>query len=94
MRPSQYQLWLRQEFNDGHLHLAYDYMISYKPGVQHANADILNRLPLPDAPTSVPIPGDTVFLIDTLENSPVTAVNIKMWTNRDPLVSKVRDMVL
>ena len=33
--------------------------------------------------------------MDALKNSPVTAVNIKIWTNRDPFfVSKVRDMVL
>ena len=73
---------------------AYDFVISYKPGEQHANADVLSRLPLPDAPTSVPTPGDTVFLMDALENSPVTVVNIKMWTNRDPLLSKVCDVVL
>ena len=60
---------------------AYDYVISYKPGEQHANADISSHLPLPDAPTSVPTPGDTAFLMDALENSQVTAANIKMWTN-------------
>ena len=29
---------------------AYDYVIQYKAGAEHANADILSQLPLPDAP--------------------------------------------
>ena len=31
----------------------YDYTIAYKPGVQHENADLFSRLPLPDIPTTV-----------------------------------------
>lgn len=38
---------------------AYNYMISYKPGENHANADVISRL------------------------------QIKTWTNRDPLLFKV-----
>ena len=69
-------------------------MISYKPGENHANADILSCLPLPEIPKSVPTPGDTVFLMDALQNAPVTAAQIKTRTNRDPLLSKVHNMVL
>ena len=42
---------------------AYDYQIVYKPGSKHANADSLSRLPLPEEPTEVPVPGDTILVI-------------------------------
>ena len=73
---------------------AYDYDIAFKPGAQHANADVLSRLPLPDHPPSVPLPQETVFLMETLQMSPVTAKQIKFWTSHDPILSKVRDRVL
>ena len=72
---------------------AYDYSISYKPGADHINADVLSRLPLPEAPSDIPIPGETILLLDTLQG-PVTATQIKHWTDRDPLLSSVRKMVL
>ena len=71
----------------------YEYDIMYKPGKQHCNADMLSRLPLETAPKDVPVPGDTVVLLETLQSSPVTAKLIKTWTNRDPTLSKVRDLV-
>ena len=40
---------------------AYDYQIRYKPGKDNSNADLLSRLPLPESPTSVPLPGETIF---------------------------------
>ena len=72
---------------------AYDYSISYKPGEKHANADLLSRLPLPDTVTDVPLPGETVLLMETLQTSPVTAEQIKTWTDQDPVLSRVRNLV-
>ena len=68
---------------------AYNYSINYKPGKVNSNADVLSHLPLPDSPKSVSIPGETVLLMDLLETSIITAAQIKSWTNRDPVLSKV-----
>ena len=73
---------------------AYKYQIRYKPGKDNSNADVLSRLPLPESPSTVPLPEETVFLMDTLQASPVNATQIKNWTNTDPVLSHVRDLVL
>ena len=73
---------------------AYNYTISYKPGAQHANADSLSRLPLPESPVKTSPPADIILLMDTLQASPVTAQHIRKWTDRDPLLSRVRTLVL
>ena len=73
---------------------AYSYDIEYKAGSQHANADSLSRLPLPDAPTHVPLPPETVLLFETLGTSPVTASEIKCWVDEDPILSRVRNYVM
>ena len=72
----------------------YNYTINYKPGEAHANADSLSRLPLPDAPSQVPVPPETVLLMQGLDSSPVTFTQIKQWTAKDPLISKVLDFLL
>lgn len=72
---------------------AYDYSIIYKPGKEHANADLLSRLPLPDTITDVPLPGETVLLMETLQTSPVTADQIRRWTDRDPVLAQVKNFV-
>ena len=55
---------------------------------------MLSRLPLPESPSSAPLPGETVFLMETLQTSPVDVTMIRTWTNSDPLLAHVRDVVL
>ena len=40
---------------------AYDYALTYRPGPEHSNADLLSRLPLPDTPYEVPLPQQAVI---------------------------------
>ena len=72
---------------------AYDYTITYKPGKEHANADSLSRLPLPQAPLHTPPPGDIILLMETLQASPITATQVRLWTSRDPCLSRIRTLV-
>ena len=71
---------------------AYNYGICYRPGADHANG--LSRLPLPDHVTEVPVPGDVLFVFQTLEGTPVRAAQIRQWTDMDPVLSRVRRNVL
>lgn len=73
---------------------AYDYKIKFKAGSENANADLLSRLPLPETPTRVPEPGETVLLMEVLDSTLVTATRIKSWTEKDPILSQVKDMIL
>ena len=55
---------------------------------------MLSRLPLPESPPDVPLPGETILLLEQLQSSPITAGQIKKWTNQDPVLSRVRNNVL
>ena len=59
---------------------AYQYTIEYKKGSEHSNADSLSRLPLPHQPAKVPLPGELLLLMNTINASPVLAKHIKSWT--------------
>ena len=69
---------------------AYDYRVEYKRADQIQNADGLSRLPLPESPTSVPIPGEMILLLENLELVSLKPEKIKRWTDRDPILSQVR----
>ena len=60
---------------------ACNYHIEYKAGSDHSNADMLSRLPLPNSPADVPIPGEIILLMDMLHSLPVTAKQISRWTD-------------
>ena len=72
---------------------AYTYNIQYKEGSQNANADAFSRLPLSDTPTSTPVPGETILLMELLENTPVRAEEIKKWTRRSPGLARVLNFI-
>ena len=72
---------------------AYNYKVQYVPGREHANADVFSRLPLPVQPKEVPMPEELVFLMESLEISPVTVKQIKAWTDHDPILATVRRFV-
>ena len=42
---------------------AYHYNIEYKPGKHNGNADMLNRFLLPETPTDILIPSETILVI-------------------------------
>jgi hypothetical protein len=67
---------------------AYDYTIRYRPGRGHANADLFSRLPLPETLRDVPMPADTVLLMETLHSTPVHFKQIKIWT--DSVLARVK----
>ena len=69
---------------------AYDYSIVYKPGKEHSNADMLSRLPLPSYPGEVPVPTETVLLMECMQTGPLKVSMIRRWTDRDPILAKVR----
>ena len=74
---------------------AYSYTMEFKAGKLQANADALSRLPLQNSERDVPIPGDTVLLLETLDQSDsvVSVSSIRNWTNKDPVLARVRDAV-
>lgn len=75
---------------------AYKYRMEFRAGKEQGNADGLSRLPLKEFPRDVPIPGDTVLMLQSLSDasSVVTATAIRKWTDKDPVLSLVRRMVL
>ena len=58
-----------------------------------AHADGLSRLPLPHKPSSVPVPGDLILLINHLSECIITVNHIKAWTEKDLVLSRVRRLV-
>ena len=71
-----------------------DYQIKFRSGQDNGNADLLSRLPLPESPIKIPDPGETILLMEALDSSVITASQINTWTAKDPVLAKVKDMLL
>ncbi|XP_041475767.1 uncharacterized protein K02A2.6-like [Lytechinus variegatus] len=73
---------------------AYEYEIKYKAGEKNSNADALSRLPLESTIPDPPIPGDIILLMDTLDRTPITPSRARSLTDKDPILSRVRNFIL
>ena len=67
----------------------YEYTLQFRPINEHANADALSRLPLPEKPEHLPVPAEHVLLIEHLSEAPLSAAQLKIWTAKDPLLPQV-----
>ena len=72
---------------------AYNYYIVYRPGSKLANSDCLSTLPMPQSVPTHQVPGDTIMLLEKMDEFPVNVSQIRTWTNKDPLLSRVRKLV-
>jgi hypothetical protein len=72
---------------------AYQYSITYKKGSLNNCADALSRLPLPTTVKSTPIPRETIFLMNYLNSTPITGEEIRQWTSKDRVLSRVFDWI-
>ena len=69
---------------------AYDYSCEYRSGENMCYADVMIRLPLNDQERDeVPLPTEVVFLLQTLDYSPITSKQIRIMTRRNPVLSKI-----
>ena len=71
----------------------YKYTLQFRKTEAHCNADALSHLQLPTAPKEVPVPPELVLLMQHLQQLPVTADHIRLWTRRDPVLAKVFQFV-
>ena len=72
----------------------FEYTISFKLSSSHFNADALSRIPIVVNQEDPPVPNETVFLLENIAESAVSVKQIRTWTNRDPLLSRVLQFIL
>ena len=68
--------------------------IQCKPGKFHSNADGLSRLPVTTEHTDILDPPEVVFVLNYLDDTPVTSNDIATETRKDPILSEVLNYVL
>ena len=67
----------------------FEYTLKFCRTAAHSNADALSCLPLPVEPAIVQTLPELVLFTEHLENSPVTAEQIRARTRHDPVLSQV-----
>ncbi len=72
---------------------AYDYTMVFRPGKANVCADALSRLPVKDEATEEKS-SEQVLMLDVLGDAPVDAFQIRRWTSRDVMMSRVREYIL
>ncbi|RXN15994.1 putative protein K02A2.6-like protein [Labeo rohita] len=72
---------------------AYDYTMVFRPGKANACADALSRLPIKDEETEEK-KSEQVLMLDVLGDAPVNTPQIRRWTSRDVMMSRVREYIL
>ena len=68
---------------------SYEYTMTFRNTQLHGNADALSRLPVLVEGPEPKDPPELVLLLEHLDDSPVTAVQIESWTRRDPSLAPV-----
>ena len=72
---------------------SYEYTLVFRDTKAHANADALSRLPLQVEPSTTHTPPELVLLAEHLDDSPVTANDIREWTKKDRKLSQVLQFI-
>ena len=72
----------------------FEYSLVFRSTTAHANANALSLLPLPEEPAKAILEPELVLLAEHLADSPVTASDIRLWTERDQKLSKVLYCIL
>jgi hypothetical protein len=72
---------------------AFNYQLVHKPGKEISNADGLSRLPMSNMPEKASVPGEIILAMDIVNSSPVSCDKVRCWTDKDPVLSKVKELV-
>ena len=67
----------------------FEYDLVYRPGPSIPEAEALSRLPPGPAPINMPVPGDTIHIMQHMDMSPVASADVRKETARDPVLSQV-----
>ena len=71
----------------------YEYSLKFKAAKNNTKANSLSPLPLQEMPAKIPENGENILVMDHLDCSLVTATDVKRWTQRNAVLSKVAVMI-